>query len=224
MFRKDIAVNYDQWYQNAPGIFIDRIETEAAFQLYSPQPGAIILDAGCGTGNFSIKLAQAECVVTGIDISADMLALARNKADQLGFAIDFQEMDMNSITYPDHYFEVVFSMAAWEFISDPGQTFAELWRVLKPGGTLLIGTINRNSPWGRLYMEQAKSPDSIFKHAHFKTLDDMKDLNRENLSGWSECLFIPPEASVDSFILEAEEQLRLTASSGFMVVSWQKPL
>ena len=65
---REIAANYDLWYQNPRGAFIDELETEAALKLFSPYPNQPVLDAGCGT-NFSIKLAQMGSKVTDIDIS-----------------------------------------------------------------------------------------------------------------------------------------------------------
>ncbi|HOQ09126.1 MAG TPA: class I SAM-dependent methyltransferase [Syntrophomonadaceae bacterium] len=224
MFTGEIAANYDLWYQNPRGAFIDELETEAALKLFSPYPNQPVLDAGCGTGNFSIKLAQMGSKVTGIDISEDMLSLARNKASLLNLDIQFLKMDLHSLDFPDGSFAGVFSMAAWEFVTEPERAFAELWRVLRPGGQLLIGTINRESPWGKLYMEQAKQPGSVFRYADFKSLQDLKNLAPEHICGWSECLFIPPEAEDSLFTRETEESLRYSNSPGFIVVCWQKPL
>lgn len=223
MFRGEIAANYDQWYQNPRGTFIDELETEAALQLFTAYPNQPVLDAGCGTGNFSIKLAQMGSTVTGIDISEDMLSLAKNKTSQLGLDINFLKMDLHFLNFPDHSFAGAFSMAAWEFVTDPEKAFAELWRVLKPGGKLLIGTINRDSPWGKQYTEQAHQPGSVFNSAHFKSLRDLKSLASQHILGWSECLFVPPEAEDNLFTRETEELLRPSSPPGFIVVAWQKP-
>lgn len=224
VFRDEIAANYDQWYQNPRGAFIDQLETEAALKLFAPYPNQPVLDAGCGTGNFSIKLARMGSNVTGIDISEDMLSLAKNKAAHLHLDINFFRMDLHSLNFADHFYAGVFSMAAWEFVIDPERAFAELWRVLRPGGKLLIGTINRESPWGQQYMEQAKQPGSVFGSACFKSLQDLKNLASQHISGWSECLFVPPEAEDHLFTREMEESLRYTNPPGFIVVSWQKPV
>lgn len=225
MFKDETASNYDLWYQTRRGSFIDQVETEAALQICCPDRGAAVLDAGCGTGNFSLKLASTGCKVTGIDVSEDMLAIARHKAAKLGFDnIGFLKMDIHQLAFPEHTFDVVFSMAVWEFIPRPREAFDELWRVLRPGGQLLIGTINRESPWGHQYMQEASSPGSVFLHASFKSMDDLKNLNRDNICGWRECLYIPPQADDEKFCMEAEEKLAPTGSPGFIIVSWQKPL
>ena len=56
------ADDYDRWYESKLGKFVDKVETELAFSLLNPFPNEI-LDMGCGTGNFSIKLAEKGCKV-----------------------------------------------------------------------------------------------------------------------------------------------------------------
>lgn len=222
MFKGEMAAHYDAWYQTARGRFIDQVETAAALPWLTASPHGQVLDAGCGTGNFSLKLARMGYEVTGIDISPDMLDIARSKAIRSGYSIRFLKMDLTGLDFPDHSFDKVLSMAAWEFVPDPQRGFAELWRVLKPGGSLIIGTINRDSAWGRLYLQQASSPDSVFRFAHFKSPDDLRNLDREHFMGWGECLFIPPTAEDDSFTTETEARLRATEAPGFMVAAWKK--
>ncbi len=223
IFEKDIALGYDSWYETARGAFIDKVESQAAFELFSPEPGYLILDAGCGTGNFSIKLSKMGCHVTGIDISPDMLAIARLKANCLFLPIDFIAMDMDRLNLPDNCFDGVFSMAAWEFICEPDKAFAELYRVLKPGGKLLIGTINKDSSWGQLYMETSSSdPLSVFASAQFKNSADLAALAPDKLVAQRGCLFIPPQAGDSEFNWDSEEAYRASGNPGFIIAMWQK--
>lgn len=81
VFDKDSST-YDQWYSTPLGKHADEAETRCALELLKPTAGMRILDAGCGTGNFSLGLARLGCSVTGIDISEKMLAFAREKAQR----------------------------------------------------------------------------------------------------------------------------------------------
>ena len=75
------ATFYDNWYKTTLGEFVDKVETECAFGLLSLTEGGKIIDIGCGTGNFSIKLAKKHYEVVGIDISKNMLDIARKKVE-----------------------------------------------------------------------------------------------------------------------------------------------
>lgn len=223
MFFNTIADTYDEWYKKPLGQFADQVETKLAFTLFQPQAGEFVLDVGCGTGNFSLKLAQLGAIVTGIDISEEMLAIAREKALEDKVAVTFKKMDVYNLDFPDSSFSAVFSMAAFEFIHEPQQAFAECMRVLKPGGKLLIGTINKESTWGRLYEQKAQENDSIFRFARFKTLKDLEHLDRRNLIFSGECLFIPPDSPPDKINWEEENRLSTEEKGGFIVALWKKP-
>lgn len=216
------AMHYDGWYKSKMGQFVDDVETQLAFRMFTPMKGMRILDVGCGTGNFSIKLAEMGCKVTGIDISEEMLKIAREKVKAKGLEVDFHQMDAYHLEFEENSFDGVFSMAAFEFITEPQKAYDEMYRVLKPGGQLLIGTIHGNSSWGRLYMSKAFRENSVFQHADFKTLEELENLDRKNLVSSGECLFIPPDAPEEEITMEREEELSKTERGGFICALWKK--
>jgi len=221
----EVASKYDSWYETSVGKFVDEIETRLAFELFTPEPKMNILDAGCGTGNFSIKLAERGAMVTGIDISAEMLAVAQKKALSRGLTIDFKEMNIYNLAYPDNYFDGLFTMAVFEIIQEPERAFQEMMRVLKPGKFLMIGTIRKDSAWGRSYEKRVlENPDSIYRYCVFKTLQEFKELDPKNLVKTGQCLFIPPDAAPEKFNQQEENQLSKTEAGGFMAGLWQKPI
>jgi ubiquinone biosynthesis O-methyltransferase len=223
-FFDPIANEYDLWYERPLGRFVDEVETKLALELFQPKPGMYVLDVGCGTGNFSIKLARLGVKVVGIDISEEMLKIAREKAERLGLQIEFVKMDVYSLQFPSDHFDGVFSMATFEFIHQPKRAFEEMMRVLKPSGYLLIGTINRDSPWGKLYEEHAKQdPTSVFRHASFKTEKDLEELDPKNLVKIAQCVFIPPDASEEQLNWDEEKRLSKTQRGGFIIALWTKP-
>ncbi len=221
----NIAENYDDWYATSMGHFVDEVETQLAFKLFKPEKGMKILDVGCGTGNFSIKLAKMGVYVTGIDISNKMLLIAREKVKNMGLDVKFKKMDVYDIAFPDNHFDDVISMATFEFIKQPQRAFQEMMRILKPGGLMLIGTIHKNSPWGALYKKQVRQdPDSIYRFADFKTLEDLESLDCKNLIKSGQCLFVPPDAPTEDFNWQKEEHLSRTEKGGFIIAVWKKPL
>jgi SAM-dependent methyltransferase len=102
--------------------------------------GERVLDVGCGCGQTSLQLAErvgAGGAVTGIDISAPMLARARERAAQLGGRnLRFLEADAQEAKLGEAAFDLVFSRFGVMFFADPKAAFANLRRSLAPGGRL----------------------------------------------------------------------------------------
>lgn len=216
------ADDYDRWYESKLGRFVDRVETELAFSLFKPAFGMRILDVGCGTGNFSIKLAEKGCKVVGIDISEEMLKRAREKAKERNLDIEFYNTDVYNINFSDESFDGVFSMAAFEFIKEPQKAYDEMYRILKRNERLLIGTINRESKWGEFYVLKSLKEGSIFKYADFKSMSDLKSLNGKEIINSGECLFIPPDVEKNNISMELEKELSYSENGGFICVLWKK--
>ena len=86
------AASYDSWYETKLGKFVDEVETECAFSLLSLEKRKRVLDIGCGTGNFSFKLEKMDYRVVGVDVSDQMLAIARKTAASDGLQIEFITM------------------------------------------------------------------------------------------------------------------------------------
>lgn len=220
------ADDYDLWYETKVGRFIDRVETKLAFRMLPPQEGWRVLDAGCGTGNFTFKLARRGCRVTGIDISPDMLRQAQQKLcgyPQQQHPVEFEQMDMNHLKFPDGTFDAVYSMSAFEFVDEPEEAFSQLWRVVKPGGKILIGTIAGDSSWGQAYRKKAESdPDSVFNHARFGRREEYEQLCSEDVIDSGECLFIPADAPASMFTMTEEERYSTSRTGGFFCVLWKR--
>jgi len=219
------ADSYDGWYHVPMGEFIDDVETCLAFSMFKAEKGMLVLDVGCGTGNFSVKLAQKGCYITGIDISEQMLKVAREKARKNNdLSMEFTLMDVNQLDFDDETFNAVFSMTAFEFVKEPAHAYAEMFRVLKPGGQLLIGVILKDSNLGQYYIEKAKSnPDSVFHFANMQSLEQMEALDRENLVESGECLFIPHSWEESLMNWEEEKRLSRTGKGSFICVLFKKP-
>ncbi len=220
-----IAGQYDDWYESPLGSFADEVETRLVFDLLVPVRGMKILDAGCGTGNFSIKLARIGAQVTGIDLSVGMLAVARDKASSGVEAIGLMKMDICSLDFDDDTFDAVLCMTAFEFIADPDAAFAELMRVVKPGGRIVIGTIHRESLWAELYDHLASQDETcIYRHAQFKSLADLEDLDRGHYVKGVQGLFISPFTPLERLTWEEEAARSSVNTGGFIAALWEKPV
>lgn len=96
------------------------------------------LDLGCGTGEMIKQILQADnCKeLYGIDLSEEMLAVAKNKLpDQVKLLLG----DSESLPFPDNFFDVVYCNDSFHHYPAPQNVLSEVQRVLKPGGTFLMG-------------------------------------------------------------------------------------
>jgi ubiquinone/menaquinone biosynthesis C-methylase UbiE len=111
-------------------------ERPAMLALAGDVAGRRILDAGCGAGPLFAALRDRGAVVTGIDKSAGMLALARRR---LGDDADLQVAELGApLPFPDGTFEDVTASLVLHYLQDWRPALAELRRVLKPGGRLIV--------------------------------------------------------------------------------------
>jgi phosphatidylethanolamine/phosphatidyl-N-methylethanolamine N-methyltransferase len=102
------------------------------------RPGERVLEVGVGTG-LSLPYYPADCHVSGVDISEPMLEQARERAEGLGGRwIDLRLMDARELAYADDSFDHVLAPYVISVVPEPARVMAEIARVCKPGGTVLV--------------------------------------------------------------------------------------
>lgn len=161
-----------------------------------------VLDLGCGTGTLAIAAGQAQpgAEVTGLDGDPAVLARARQKASSAGAHVDFDEGLSTDLPYDDGRFDVVLSTLFFHHLEPAAKraTAAEIARVLRPGGRLLV------ADWG-------PPQDALMRIAFLavRSLDGF-ELTRENAEGALPSIF------ADAGLQQAEQVDQLRTATGTM--------
>ena len=178
----DVAEEYDDKRFSQGGQLIDRREKEAVLEAIMPVEDRNILEIACGTGRFSVMLAEQGADVVGLDISAAMLQQGRKKAKNadLDGTLEFLRGDAGRLPFPDDYFDTVIAMRFFHLADDPKAFLEEMRRVSRE--QIVFDTFNRFSarsiynwalPMGsRLY---SKSEVAVLLAKTELTLIDVED-------------------------------------------------
>ena len=114
------------------------------------EPGERVLDLGSGAGTDSLIAAQMvgqQGTVTGVDMTPEMLAKARQAAAEMGSRnVEFVEAEAERLPFPDESFDVVISNGVIDLIPDKDAVFDELFRVLRSGGRMQIADVTIQNP------------------------------------------------------------------------------
>jgi len=160
--------------------------------------GAAVLDVGCGTGTLTL-LAKAEAgdqgTVYGIDASPEMIAVARQKAAQQQCEVDFQLAAIEELPFSDGTFDVVLSSLMFHHLPSDLQQRAliEIYRVLKPGGRLII--VDMKSP---TRLAQRLALTALVHHGSTNDVHDL--LPRMEAIGYASCQAGDMSWSVIAFV------------------------
>ena len=117
--------------------------------------GLTVLDAGCGTGPFTLAARSRGARVTSVDIGIELLRRARDKGAERPVA-----GDAAALPFADASFDLVISSECIEHTAQPDRTVTDLLRVLRPGGTLVLTCPNRTWRWS-VTGRQRPQPSSL---------------------------------------------------------------
>lgn len=200
----DIALEYDQWYDEYRTTFLSDL---VALKQFLPDVGKGI-EIGTGTGRFAHELGIKEA----IEPSENMAEIARSR----GIRVTIGEAE--NLPYDDDSYDYALMVSVDPFVRDIYKVYGEIFRILKPGGKLIVGTLHRDGAVAQKYM--AMTDSEVYKNAQFHTIPEtLHQLETSGFKGLDTCqtLFEIHPSQVDTPIPGYHK-------GSFVVVEAIKPL
>lgn len=133
----------------APLLHAMRAAPERFQQAHHLEQGHRVLDVGCGSGHFTQWFAEVvgpQGHVTGLDASQVLLDEARNRSRGLGLPLEYMRGDAHRLPFPDGTFDRGYASLVLEHLEDPAHALAELVRVTRPGGRVIVTATDFDDP------------------------------------------------------------------------------
>ena len=156
---EDLAERYDAWYDTESGRVLFDLELGVLRPLLAGTAGPR-LEAVVGSGRFAAALG----LDVGLDPAEAPLRLAKARGVRVLRGVGSQ------LPFRDNTFGAVALIVTLCFVENPAGVLAEVGRVLRPGGRLVVGLVPLDSAWGRSYEEKGRSGHPFYRHARFQTL------------------------------------------------------
>lgn len=178
------AEDYDRWFDSPQGKVLFEMEVEAV-RLLMKDLEKPFLEIGVGTGRFAKELK----IDFGVDPSSKALEMAKRRK------IKVKKARGEKLPFKDKTFGAVFLLFTLCFVDNPQKVVSEAKRVLKKGGSLIIGIINRESQWGQLYIKKKAEGHPIYRHARFYNISEAEKIAKKagmTVAAYSSTLCQPP--------------------------------
>ncbi len=172
MESKAVETSYARWapiYDRTFGAITDVGRRNAVAHIN--RRSGRVLEVGVGTG-LSLPHYRPDLAVTGVDFSHDMLRKAQEKVDrlELDHVEELRQMDARSIDYPDHHFDTIAAMHVLSVVPEPERVMAEMARVCKPGGEVVIVNHFKRTSGALAWLENSFAPfaNALGWHSDFE--------------------------------------------------------
>ncbi len=216
----DWPEKYDKWFETPIGSLVKHYESRLFLEMVRPEQGEKILDAGCGTGVFTADLLASGAHLTGLELSMPMLRYAGKRSSGLPFHM--VQGDMRRLPFAEGFFGKTVSVTAIEFLhEDAPDAVAEMFRVTRPSGLVVVASLNALSPWAS--RRKAVKDHPIFSHVRFRSPSEMAALARLQPSIRTAVHFLKDDDPSRAKEIEEEGEARGLDTGAFLVACWKKP-
>jgi ubiquinone/menaquinone biosynthesis C-methylase UbiE len=156
---------YDAWYDSEDGRPLYESELKCLRPMVESSPGPI-LEVGVGTGRFAMHFPD----VTGIDPSLNALKMAERRGVKTvqGYG--------ENLPFEDESFGCILIIVTLCFVEKPLDLLKEAKRVLKKDGSIIVGLVPKDSPWGAFYEAKKRAGHPFYSNARFYTMKEVVDM------------------------------------------------
>jgi len=203
-----LTTRYDAWFERHRAAYLSELK---ALRALLPKKPFLGLEVGVGTGRFASALG----VQVGVDPAWNCLRLAKGRGVQVIMAVG------EELPFRNGCFDLVLMVVTFCFLSDPQKALSEAKRVLRPGGLLLMGIIDRESPLGQLYARKKAEGKPFYRDADFYTPGEVISMLAEKgfrVIKVSQTVFRSPEE-----MEEVEEPAEGFGQGSFVAISALRP-
>lgn len=219
---------YARWFETELGRLVWSDERRALLPLLGPLHARSVLEVGAGDGRFAVELVQSAARVVGVDASLAMLQLAARRVRAAGATLPLCAGPVEALPFRSESFERVVEVTVLCFVPDPAAAVAEMARVVRPGGRLVLAELAKWSLWAAKRRIRGVMGDPLWRRAQFWTRRDLQRLLRE--AGlcpveWRSAVFYPPSYGVAKLLRPAERALagRVAVGAAFIAVAGERP-
>ena len=219
---------YADWRNSPLGMIAERIEQKTVFDLARDLRGKRVLDLGCGDGSYSIRVARNGAHVVGVDLSEAMLRAAQCHAKDTGVSVMWCRASAKSLPFSSESFDIIMAVTLLCFVKEPQRVAREASRVLRPGGSLIIGELGRYSSWALSRRLRAWFGSSRWSGAHFWTTNELLELLEQadlKVRASRGCVYFPPISLAAQILGEYDDALSFFGQVGaaFLAIKCDKP-
>lgn len=166
----------DRWWRDPRNSLAAELKSRLVFDLLKPRVGESVLDIGCGAGENLVELINRGIDATGLDPSPYMLDFASKKVSN---RVELYRGVAEDLPFDDNSFNCACLITSLEFVDNPRKAIEEACRVAKD--RIFIGVMNRYAIEGIRRRVQGIFVESIYKHARFFSVWELKQTIRDIL-------------------------------------------